>query len=86
MTQQCKHCSKGKRRWTWRKWVIAAFLLLMFSGVIDSFVLSHLSLDPNAEVAVELIKTFGAAFIGYLMADTGDHYSANRFGRNEEDI
>jgi small-conductance mechanosensitive channel len=66
--------------------VIAAFLLLMFSGVIDSFVLSHLSLDPNAEVAVELIKTFGTAFIGYLAADTGDHYSANRFGRNEEDI
>ena len=83
---RCRHCSKGKRkRWTWRKWVLAAFLLLLIAGVEASYVLAGHGLDANAEVTVELIRVFGAALIGYFIADTGDHYSENRYGRKQED-
>lgn len=86
MSNRCKYCSKGKRRWTWRKWVLLSFLILFEAGMIVSYTFAGLELDPNAEVTVELARIFGASFIGYLLADTGDHYSANKFGRSEEDI
>lgn len=82
----CKYCTKGKRRWTWRKWVLLVFLILLVGGASASYVLAGNGLDANAEVTSELIRIFGAAFIGYLLADTGDHYSTNKFGRSEEDI
>lgn len=84
MSNRCKYCSKGKRRWTWRKWVLLVFLLLLVGGVTASYVFAGAQLDPNAEVTRELILVFGAAFIGYLLADTGDHYSENKFSQYDK--
>lgn len=84
MSNQCKHCSKGRKRWTWRKWVLLAFLILLVGGVVMSYALAAQELDANAEVTAQLISVFGAAFIAYLLADTGDHYTENRYGRQED--
>lgn len=84
----CKHCMKTKRKrwWTFRKWVVAFIVLITFGGTVTSYVFTGLGIDPNSDVTIEILKIFGSAFAIYLVADTGDHYTANKFGRSEEDI
>lgn len=74
-------CNNAARRvWTLRKWVLLGILALTAGGIICSYVLAGLSMDANAGVTEQLIMVFGGAFVGYLLADTADHYSLNKTG------
>lgn len=68
------------RHWTLRKYLLLGFGVLMACGIVASYVLAALSMDPNASVTEQLIVIFGGAFVGYLLADTADHHSLNRTG------
>ena len=78
--RQKQRSSKRRKRLTTRQRVLIGVAMASCAAPIVTYVLAACGRDACETVTCAVIAMFGTAFSSYMICDTADHNSANKYG------
>lgn len=79
-----KRNGKSKKKVEFMKIAVGLTFVLAFFAVVDSYVLSHMGYDPNAEVTSEVVRTLLGSIVIYGVKSWGEKSSRNKYNVSVE--